>query len=860
MSRKRSFRVRRLRQQVLCAASLPILVGVTQIQQVRAADDGSILQEIVVTATRRSESLSRVPVSVAAFSQEQMDSQGLKQVDDLVRYTPGLVVSRGGNGANNISIRGISSGAGAGTTGVYIDDTPIQVRNLAYSSGTNFPALFDLERVEVLRGPQGTLFGAGSEGGTVRFIQTAPSLSNYSAYARGELSTTRGGDPSYEAGGAFGGPLVDGKIGFRLSAFYREDGGYIDGISGTPVVLDPSGNAGPASLTFAGRTVTRKNTNSVTNTGFRGALKFQVTDTLDITPSVTYQKTERADGFDTFWPAASSGSSNLARPVFNAGPASNPLLSPLASPDKDKGEDEFYLPALLLNWNLGPVEFVSNTSYFDRKSDQNLDFTQFYGWFYAVSDYPRPGDKASSLYHNGQRNFVQEMRLQSTDQDARFTWVAGVFYSDSKQRGIQHIGVNFLANAPEVGAFFLPFLDPPLPPAFTGGTPFGAGFSAFENYFGVPAQADSVLWSIDFRTRDRQLAGFAQTDFKVTDKLKLTTGVRVSRNKLDFNADYSSPENNQNAPIGLDLPLPIEPLYSTAALNSSESSVTPKIGLSYQMDDDNLFYATAAKGFRPAGASQRVPVTCNTDLVDFGYVDANGDPDQPFQYDSDTVWSYEVGTKNRLFDNRLALDASAYYIKWKDIQTGIFLPSCAESFTHNVAEAISTGFDIGIQANPFAGLALTASIGYNKSQFGADGRSPGGVVIVSEDAFVDGSPPPWVYSVSAQYDFGAFGGRDFYARTDVTHSSEQRRVGETDPNSPSFNEDLEPVEAYSIVNARIGMLLAGVDVSLFVNNLTDEQPSLNAVNSSALTGAQRYIWSDVTLRPRTYGVFASYRY
>jgi iron complex outermembrane recepter protein len=857
MSRKRSFRVPRLRQQVLCAASLPILVGVTQIQDVHAADDSAVLQEIVVTATRRSESLSRVPVSVAAFSQEQMDSQGLKQVDDLVRYTPGLVLSRGGNGSNNISIRGISSGAGAGTTGVYIDDTPIQVRNLAYSSSTSFPALFDLERVEVLRGPQGTLFGAGSEGGTIRFIQTAPSLSDYSAYARGELSTTSGGDPSYEAGAAFGGPLVDGKIGLRLSAFYREDGGYIDGIDGTPVVLDPDGNAGPASITFANRTVTRKNTNSVTSTGFRGALKFQVNDALDITPSVTYQKTERADGFDTFWPAASSGSS-LARPVFNAGPASNPLLSPLTSPDKDEGEDEFYLPALGINWDLGPVELVSNSSYFDRTSDQYFDFTQFYGWFYAVSDYPRRGDKSSSLYHNAQKNFVQELRLQSTDEDARFTWVAGVFYSDSKQRGIQQIGVNFLANAPTVGAFFLPFIG--LEPAVAGGTPFGPGSSAFQNYFGVPPQADSVLWSIDFKTRDRQLAGFAQTDFKLTEKLKLTAGVRVSRNKLDFNADYSSPENNQNGPLGLDLPLPIPPLYSTAALNSSESSVTPKVGVSYQMDDNNLFYATAAKGFRPAGASQRVPITCNTDLADFGYVDANGDPDQPFQYDSDTVWSYEVGTKNRLFDNRLALDASAYYIKWKDIQTGIFLPSCAESFTHNVAEAVSTGFDIGVQANPLAGLAVTVSIGYNKSQFGADGRSPGGVIIVREDAFVENSPPPWTYSFSAQYDFAAFGSREFYARTDITHSSEERRSGQNDPDSPSFNEDLRPIEAYSFVNARIGMLLAGVDVSLFVNNLTDEQPSLAAANSSALTGSQRYFWNDVTLRPRTYGLFASYRY
>jgi outer membrane receptor protein involved in Fe transport len=156
-------KMRALRSSLLLAA--PACLCATQaVAQSANADEG--LAEITVTATRREESLSKVPISVSAFSQEQMDSRGLKQIDDVVRYTPGLTLTRLSNGSNNIAIRGISSGAGAGTTGVYIDDTPIQVRNLAYSSGTVFPALFDLERVEVLRGPQGTLFGAGSEGGT----------------------------------------------------------------------------------------------------------------------------------------------------------------------------------------------------------------------------------------------------------------------------------------------------------------------------------------------------------------------------------------------------------------------------------------------------------------------------------------------------------------------------------------------------------------------------------------------------------------------------------------------------------------------------------------------------------------------
>jgi len=135
-----------------------------QFQDAESSSGGG-LEEVTVTATRRTETESKVPISITAFTKEQMDSQGLRQVDDLVRFTPGLNINHAGNGGNDVSIRGISSGAGAGTTGIYIDDTPIQVRNIGYNPGTTFPALFDLERVEVLRGPQGTLFGAGSEGG-----------------------------------------------------------------------------------------------------------------------------------------------------------------------------------------------------------------------------------------------------------------------------------------------------------------------------------------------------------------------------------------------------------------------------------------------------------------------------------------------------------------------------------------------------------------------------------------------------------------------------------------------------------------------------------------------------------------------
>ena len=166
-----------------------------------AASGATALEEIVVTATRRAERLQDIAVSATAFTQEKLDVQGLRSIDDLTRLTPGVTFQRDATTSagnfndedSDINIRGIDSTAGTSTVGIYIDDTPIQGRHISFTSFNAFPALFDLERVEVLRGPQGTLFGAGSEGGTVRFIQPSPGLQADSMYVRSELATTHSG-------------------------------------------------------------------------------------------------------------------------------------------------------------------------------------------------------------------------------------------------------------------------------------------------------------------------------------------------------------------------------------------------------------------------------------------------------------------------------------------------------------------------------------------------------------------------------------------------------------------------------------------------------------------------------------------
>src|SRR5579863_8325914 len=267
--------------------------GVGQAQQTQSTETATAseaatpvgLQEVTVTATRRAESLSKVPISVTALTQEALDDRGIKDFTEVARFTPG--VNFDNSGTNNISIRGISSTGGAGTTGIYLDDTPIQIRAVGFNPDDTLPKTFDLDRVEILRGPQGTLFGAGSEGGTVRYIMNQPSVTKESTYMRSEVSFTRYGDPSYETGIAHGGPIVNDVLGYRASVWYRYDGGWIDRID--PTTLDVVDHRANHANTIAARL----------------ALLVQPLDSLKITPSVMFQNARKHDESD-FWPAYSN--------------------------------------------------------------------------------------------------------------------------------------------------------------------------------------------------------------------------------------------------------------------------------------------------------------------------------------------------------------------------------------------------------------------------------------------------------------------------------------------------------------------------------------------------------------------------
>jgi outer membrane receptor protein involved in Fe transport len=301
---------------------------------------------------------------------------------------------------------------------------------------------------------------------------------------------------------------------------------------------------------------------------------------------------------------------------------------------------------------------------------------------------------------------------------------------------------------------------------------------------------------------------------------------------------------------------PFTPVFPSSNADSTETATTPKIGVSYQLNDTNMVYASAAKGFRPAGASLRVPGVCQSDLANFGYLDAQGKSSQPLTFGSDSVWSYEIGSKNRLFDGRLVLDGSLYEIRWSHIQTDVFLPNCGYDFVANLANATSKGFDLAFQAKPWAALTLGGSIGYNSALFDRDARSPSGVLIYPQKSAIPNAGPPWTASLSGEYDLDLFGSQNWYARADWSRTSRLRPTGAMLVGAPSYDPLLQPDAAYAVVNSRLGVRIAGVDVSLFVNNLFDANPLLG-LQHSLFFDPQEFKAS--ALRPRTYGITLTYR-
>jgi iron complex outermembrane receptor protein len=814
-------------EQVLLGVALALgACGAVLGQNAPASDEGASadmaggLKEIVVTATRHEESLSKVPVSVSAYTQEDMDQKGMKDFADIVRFTPGVSIDQ--TGTNAISIRGISSSGGAGTTGIYIDDTPIQMRSLGFNPDDTLPKTFDLDRVEVLRGPQGTLFGAGSEGGTVRYILTQPSLTKDSTYARSELSFTQDGQPSFEAGVAHGGPIVDGTLGFRASVWFRRDGGWIDRVN-------PS----------TGETEDSKSNHDQTLV-LRLAGVWKPADAITVTPSVFFQNKQEHD-VSTYWPAYSDASAG----VFHN-----------ANPDRIPVPDRFYLPALKIEADLGGARLVSDTSYYVRDevtgyegTDYNLSYYQGIGWpsapegvvtdpaFYPLIDstgvHLPPGlesYRAPATVKNQQRSFTEELRLESNDASSRWTYTVGAFFQASRELSLEQI------NDPMADALLTAL--------------YGEGL---QDIYGVPLLANGDSFYQLNVGHDHQLAGFGEVTYALTDQLKLTLGARVAKTSFDITTYSDGPQNY--GPLG--------PLTAS----QSETPFTPKASIAYQLNQSHLFYATYAKGFRVGGANAPLPAYCGPDLITEGYASGQA----PLTYKSDSTQSYEIGAKDN-FNNVFKLASSLYYIRWNSIQQNVFVAgSCGLQFTDNLGTAVAKGFDLQAEA-ALGPVALEAAVGYTSARYIADsahGLAFDGDAISGQSA-INGSPgtnPPWNISLGAQYNFQLADHASF-ARFDYEYASRNPwSAAIQDPRSTQYTPFPTAVSyttsSTSFVQFRTGMTFGAWQASFFIDNLLNSQTTTNYERTFVDSNNPTYPppgpqYNNYTFRPRTFGITATF--
>jgi outer membrane receptor protein involved in Fe transport len=840
-----------------------------------AAPSGTQLSDVVVTATKQSDSVNRVSLSITADTQQALDQKGIKTVQDLGRDVPALTITTNNNSITpSITIRGIYSATGAATTGVYLDDIPLTKRQVSGSggntngNGTPVPALYDLERVEVLRGPQGTLYGSGSEGGTLRFITIQPSLTTISGTARGETSTTAGGAASYETDLAIGGPIVQDKLGFRLTASHRYQGGYINRVDiynnlqtvqtgdnweetynlHGALLWAPTAQARVTASVFAAQDKTGDvNTENLPQ-------NFAMVDApLCFNTALSKANGQNARGAVPCPATAAPGQTVngiFQRPGYTYGPynfASETTAQSFASPSTTR----VLVGSVTGDYDLGFADVKEITSYIhDSTQTETYDGSQISNYSYSTAPgvvgnpyfvgYPTPAQGSHGFFNplNSRTGLTEEIRLSSPSTSRPISWVAGFYY----QHIVGYQTYNNQENLDQLSQILY-------------------GMSTTQLY-GVPMTNSPLGITAAYRYQkliDTEIAGFGEANWFVTDKIKLTGGLRVSDTQFKFVQVFYGPVS------GFDVPSSANGGLTNGS--EKETPVTPKVAATYSFTPSDLVYFEAAKGFRPGGVNGPLsPILC-IGLGQQGLTPA----DLPTTYASDTVMSYELGTKLRLFDNRLQFNASAFKVDWSNVQVQVSTVGCGQTYVENAGTATSQGGEVSGQALLGGGFNLDYSVGYDNAHYTQTAYGPtpkngtaASVLVHAGDTF---PVPVWTGDLGLNYRFDV-AQRPSYARLDWQYQGHYLRT--YGPGVNSFAPDVQSAAAVSTVNARVGIQLGQSDLNVFARNLLDSRTLLNEAGGRAgcavATGAACTTYSTyspftgTTQRPREVGVQLTYRF
>jgi iron complex outermembrane recepter protein len=727
------------------------------------------VEQVVVTAQKREQRVQDVPISISVLTSEQIENSGRRDFGDLVLALPGVSSSASQPGLTRYSIRGISTQATNATVGLYVDDVSLITLGNAFSGAAN-PMLFDLDRIEVLKGPQGTLYGGSTLGGAIKFVTHKPTLDAFSADVAGSLGTVEQGGLSDDVDSFVNVPLVPDHLAVRLSGAYRSDAGYINNIpNGEVEVGTRSATLPPAPFVpvrfRSGSTFAQDHFNNRTTRGARLSALWLPYPGWRITPIVTIQRSDQPNPNEFF--------TNL------------PALQNTARL-KQPTRDDLHLYSLEIVHTRDYVELTLLAGYTRRRLELDRDFSLFVGMLVPGL----LGNESSNVTVTRTDTSSQELRLASADRRARWRWTTGVYH----QHQLDEYDQLIIADG--------------------GGAFFGTGTDRFYG-------AGQV-------THASQLAAFADSSYRLGSRWELSAGARW----FDIRQEAEASTTAYYAGV---------PAVGDGSRSVDVGAIS-RAAISYRLPGAQLLYASASKGFRPGGPNLLAidsPV-CAPDLARLGLAHA------PLRYQSDRLWTYELGSKNTFAG--MVVNAAVFYTDWKRIQQQVFLPTCALQFAGNVGAATVRGAELAVETPRVGRTSAGGSFAYNATRItaGAPGVSAqvGEPLLDTPRLMLDlhgqyelGRWVHWATALRAEYQFHGANLRQFESLLNVSYP---------DGTSGQIPDDTQVQHGYHVVNGSLVAKKGSMELRLFVDNMFDAQPFLDYRRVPGFSAA-------TTLTPRTVG-------
>ena len=767
----------------------------------QAQEESPGLSELIITAQKRSSTVQQTPISISAVGAEELEARGMVDFSVLAAATPNVSLKSEGPGQTEIELRGMaSSGGNSPTVGFYLDDTPLTAPASAQNGKVVInPDLYDLARIEVLRGPQGTLYGSGSMGGTVRLITNQPDNASYHASAQSILSGTEGGGFNHKDNLMVNLPLVQDKLALRIVGSENFTSGWIDRVVSNSLPLVSADGSTRGAVQNAPVAKDYKGSNAQQTYGARVTLEWKPTDSLTITPSFLYQSSHQ-DGIGAF--DSTPGTMAHYQPFDIAEPLT----------------DRIAIYGLTANYAFPTFDVTSVTSYWTRFSTQTEDGSEnfnspttdvTYAANYGLANpgYYGPNGSGQVFGHESDPSsqFSEELRFASIG-DGPLQWVGGVFFSNFRSVW------NFQGRTPNAGSY----MD-----------------------IGTFAPATTQDWFDAYSpTQMIQYAVFGEGTYALTSALKATIGLRW----YAYDYRYSSTISGWGTAYGAAVPA------ETGLISQYAAGVNPKFNLSYDIANDLMGYVTVARGARPGGGNALYPTTgpyWSAVFAPYNFADGKW----PTSYKPDSVWSYELGEKARFFDRRLTINSSVYYEDWQNIQ----LEATPGDWPENINGNHAALYGGEIEAKAVLGAGLTASAGAGFTHVNLDAGPHW--QIVPKGKLPDVAPVTFDLSLSYMKPI-----TDKYALTALIENSYVgQRSSIAFPIGYTTNSAYVPLPAYDLTNIRAGVTSDdGWSASLFVNNLFNKHAQLEYLWQETLPAAS--FNRTVTNQPLTAGVDLSWKF